>query len=147
MSGRRSRDKGSRTERAIVRFLQNHGFAAEKISGMYRPGPDLSVPVLGRDLRVEAKSRSHGFAQLYSWLVDRDLLIVKSDRAEPLVILRLGLATEIAVAAEKGRQRRHSRAASGKTRVHDIQSGSRWPSLYRDDLALRRRPHRRSLPE
>jgi hypothetical protein len=30
-------------------------------------------------------------------------LIVKSDRVEPLVILRLGLATEIAVAAEKGR--------------------------------------------
>jgi hypothetical protein len=32
------------------------------------------------------------------------LLIVKVDRAEPLVILRLGLAAEIAIAAEKGRQ-------------------------------------------
>jgi Holliday junction resolvase len=105
VSGRRSRDKGSRTERAIVRFLQERGFAAEKISGLYVPGADLSVPVLGVDRRVEVKARSHGFAQLYSWLVDRDLLIVKSDRAEPLVILRLGLATEIAIAAEKGRSR------------------------------------------
>jgi Holliday junction resolvase len=52
MSGRRSRDKGSRTERAIVRALQDRGIAAEKINGLYVPGPDLSVPVLGRDLRV-----------------------------------------------------------------------------------------------
>jgi Holliday junction resolvase len=104
MSGRRSRDKGSRTERAIVRFLQERGIAGEKVSGLYKPGPDLRVPVLGRDLRVEAKARSHGFAQLYSWLVDRDLLIVKADRAEPLVILRLGLATEIALAAEKAKR-------------------------------------------
>jgi Holliday junction resolvase len=103
MSGRHSRNKGARTERAIVRFLQDHGVAAEKVSGLYKPGPDLSVPVLGVDRRVEVKARSHGFAQLYSWLIDRDLLIVKSDRAEPLVILRLGLATEIAIAAEKGK--------------------------------------------
>jgi Holliday junction resolvase len=105
VSGCKSRDKGSRTERAIVRALQDRGIAAEKISGLYVPGADLSVPVLSVDRRVEVKARSHGFAQLYSWLVDRDLLIVKSDRAEPLVILRLGLATEIAIAAEKGRQR------------------------------------------
>lgn len=31
MSGRRSRDKGSRTERALVRFLQSQGFAAKKV--------------------------------------------------------------------------------------------------------------------
>jgi Holliday junction resolvase len=103
MSGRRSRDKGSRTERAIVRALQDRGIAAEKISGLYKRGADLSVPVLGIDRAVEVKSRSHGFAQLYDWLVDRDLLIVTADRAEPLVILRLGLATEIALTAEKGR--------------------------------------------
>ena len=40
MSGRKSRDKGNRAERAIVKFLQAQGFAAEKISGMYKPGPD-----------------------------------------------------------------------------------------------------------
>ena len=31
MSGRRSRDKGARGERALVRFLQERGFAAERI--------------------------------------------------------------------------------------------------------------------
>lgn len=29
--GRRSRDKGNRAERAVVRFLQDRGFAAERI--------------------------------------------------------------------------------------------------------------------
>jgi len=52
MSGRRSRDKGSRTERAIVRALQDRGIAAEKISGLYVPGADLSVPALGVERRV-----------------------------------------------------------------------------------------------
>jgi Holliday junction resolvase len=103
MSGRRSRDKGSRTERAIVRALQDRGIAGKKISGLYKPGADLSIPVLGVDRATEVKCRATGFAELYRWLVDRDLLIVKRDRAEPLVILRLGLATEIVTAAEKGR--------------------------------------------
>ena len=39
MSGCRSRDKGARTERAIVRLLQALG--AVKISGMYKLGADL----------------------------------------------------------------------------------------------------------
>ena len=39
------------------------------------------------------------FASLYAWLDGRDVLIVKADRQEPLVILRLSLAAEIAKAA------------------------------------------------
>jgi hypothetical protein len=53
MSGRRSRDKGNRTERAIVRVLQAHGLAATKISGMYKPGADISMPLLVTDRAVE----------------------------------------------------------------------------------------------
>ena len=37
MSGRRSRDKGARTERAIAKVLQANGFAAAKISRVYQP--------------------------------------------------------------------------------------------------------------
>jgi hypothetical protein len=96
MSGRLSRNKGARTERAIVRLLQDQGIAAEKISGMYKPGADLSVPVLGVDRAVEVKCRADGFRELYGWLDERDILIVKADRREPLVILRLSLAAEIA---------------------------------------------------
>jgi hypothetical protein len=96
MSGRRSRDKGTRAECAIVRLLQRQGIGAEKISGMYKPGADLRVPLLGVDRAVEVKCRAAGFRQLYDWLSRRDVLIVKADREEPLVVVRLSLAAEIA---------------------------------------------------
>jgi hypothetical protein len=103
MTGRRSRDKGRRTELGIVRLLQDAGFAAEKISRTGYTGGDVSVPLLGIDRIVEIKIRGAGFKQLYRWLAGRDLLVVRSDRAEPLVILPLKLAAEIARAAERGK--------------------------------------------
>jgi hypothetical protein len=106
MSGRRSRDKGARGERALVKFLLEHGFAAKKISGMYKRGADLSVPLLGLDREVEVKCRANGFRELYRWLDGRDLLIVRADRQEPLCVLPLRLATEIATAAERSDGRR-----------------------------------------
>jgi Holliday junction resolvase len=96
MNGRRSRNKGARAERAIVKALQAQGFMATKISGMYKPGADISMPLLGSDMAVEVKCRADGFRQLYDWLHRRDVLIVKSDRQEPLVVVRLSLAAEIA---------------------------------------------------
>jgi Holliday junction resolvase len=105
--GRRSRQKGNRTERAVVKFLQQHAFAAERVPLSGSAGGsyvgDLSVPVGGRDLCVEVKCRCDGFKELYRWLEQRDLLIVKADRLEPLVILPLKLAAEIAQAAERSR--------------------------------------------
>jgi Holliday junction resolvase len=101
--GRASREKGSREERALVRILQAYGFAAEKISGMYKPGADISVPLLGVDRIAEVKVRGTGFRQLYDWLERRDLLIVRADRREPLVILRLKAAIEVAQAAERAK--------------------------------------------
>lgn len=106
--GRGSRDKGNRTERAIVRLLQDHAFAAERVplSGAARGrfGGDISVPLLGVDRRVEVKCRGNGFRQLYDWLDGADMLIARADRREPLVIIPLRLAVEIATAAEKSKQ-------------------------------------------
>jgi hypothetical protein len=102
-----SRDKGNRTERALVRVLQDHAFAAERIplSGAAggRYAGDLAVPLLGLDRRVEVKCRGTGFAQLYKWLAEHDLLVVKRDRDEPLVLLPMSLAIERAKAAVWGR--------------------------------------------
>ncbi len=104
--GRSSRDKGNRVERAIVRALQDHGLGAERVplsgsaGGSYLG--DLTVPILGVDRVVEVKARASGFAQLYSWLEARDILIVKADRKAPLVILPLDLAARVAMAAERG---------------------------------------------
>jgi hypothetical protein len=96
MSGRRSRDKGARGERAIARLLQAEDLVATKISRMYRPGAAITMSLLGRDLDVEVKCRSDGFRELYKWLTARDVLVVRADWREPLVVVRLSLAAEIA---------------------------------------------------
>ena len=59
--GARSRDKGNRVERMIARLLTANGFAARKVSGMYRPG--IRVRLLGVDRAVEVKCRGAGFRQ------------------------------------------------------------------------------------
>jgi Holliday junction resolvase len=105
--GRASRQKGDRAERALVKFLQDRGFAAERVplSGSVRGrfGGDISIPILGIDRKVEVKVRGDGFRRLYDWLEGNDFLIVRADRAEPLVVIPLKLAAEIAAAAEKSR--------------------------------------------
>src|ERR1700745_3003483 len=69
--GRKSRDKGNRAERSVVKFLQDRGFAAERVplsgsaGGSYLG--DISVPVLGVDRVVEVKCRANGFRELYAW--------------------------------------------------------------------------------
>jgi Holliday junction resolvase len=107
--GRTSRQKGNRLERALVRALQDSGFAAERVplSGAARGrfSGDVSVPLLGADRRVEVKCRGNGFRQLYAWLNGADLLIVRADRSEPLVVVPFRLAVEIAKAAENSRIR------------------------------------------
>jgi Holliday junction resolvase len=110
MSGRRSRDKGDRAERTIVRLFQEYGFAAERVplSGAARGrfGGDVSVPLLGIDRRVEVKVRGNGFRKIYGWLDGADVLVVRADRSEPLVILPLRLAVEIARIAESNKNSR-----------------------------------------
>jgi hypothetical protein len=91
MSGLRSRRKGVRVELAIAKLI-----GARRVSRAYQAGHDLELPI-GDDrmLRIECKARANGFITLYRWLDDRDVLIVKADRQEPLVILRLSLARQI----------------------------------------------------
>jgi hypothetical protein len=100
MSGSGPRNKGARTERGIVKALLANGIAAVRVplSGAAggRFAGDVILPLMGRDLRVEVKAQADGFRELYSWLTERDVLIVKADRREPLVVLRLSLAAEIA---------------------------------------------------
>lgn len=102
--GKFSRDKGSRIERAIVNAMQDNGLAAERVplSGAAhgRFGGDISFPLIGRDMRVEVKGRAAGFKQLYRWLNGADVLMVRADRSETLVVLRLPLAMEVARRAD-----------------------------------------------
>ena len=89
---------GARTERAIARMLQEQGIRATKISRAWCAGADLCVPI-GVDRAVEVKCLAAG-RQLFDWLNQGDVLIVKADRREPLVVLRMSLAAEIAKAGD-----------------------------------------------
>ena len=100
----------------MVRYLQGRGFAAEKISRTGYRGPDLSVPLLGVDRSVEVKARGNGFATLYRWLGNADLLIVRADRREPLVVLPLWLGAEIAKVAEGHKD---TKSALGRVSIND----------------------------
>jgi hypothetical protein len=69
---------------------------------------DLSLPLLGVDRIIEVKVRARGFAQLYDWLEGRDLLVIRADRIEPLIVLPVKLAIQIARAAERAKNSRPS---------------------------------------
>jgi hypothetical protein len=105
--GRRPRRKGNERERNLVRILQAAGFAATRVplsgsvGGRFRG--DVSTPLLGRDLTVEVKARKR-FAQLYDWIDGADVLVLQGDREQPLVVVRLRFALDVAVAAERGRR-------------------------------------------
>jgi hypothetical protein len=88
-----------------VRLLQDHGLADERVPLSGSAGGsfcgDVTTPLIGVDRTIECKSRKDAFRELYGWLQNRDILVLKSDRQNALVVLRLGLAVEIAAAAER----------------------------------------------
>lgn len=97
VSGRSPRQKGDRLERAVVNQLQAAGLAAKRVplSGSVQGYPgDVSVTLAGRELCVEVKSRKD-FKTLYGWLENRDALILKADRKDPLLVLRLDDVLEL----------------------------------------------------
>lgn len=104
MSGRRSRLKGLRGERAIIHLLQERGRAAERVplsgaaGGSYTG--DISVPVLGDDKRLEVKVRADGFKEIYGWLAGNYALVIKADRKKPLLVIPLVDAVDVLDVAE-----------------------------------------------
>ena len=63
------------------------------VSGRF--GGDIVLPLLSRELCIEVKARTEGNCELLCWLSERDLLIVKANRQEPLVVVRSFLAAGI----------------------------------------------------
>jgi len=94
MGGKASRDKGASYEREIVNWHKARGVPAERIplSGAVKGNyaGDLKIgPTLG--LVAECKRRARGFGTLYAALEqdNSDLLFVRDDRKETLVVLPL----------------------------------------------------------
>ena len=86
--GAKSRSKGSRREREIVQLCREAGFDAHRIplSGAVREYPgDLMID--GMRAEVKARGNGSGFSLLERWLGKNDLLFLRRDRSEPMVVL------------------------------------------------------------
>jgi Holliday junction resolvase len=97
MSGARHRRKGDRIEREIVEAHRAVGVHAERypLSGASRfrgSGHDMDIYAFGREaapLVAECKARGSGggFVQLERWLGEYDLLFLRRNNADALVLL------------------------------------------------------------
>lgn len=102
MSGKRSRDKGLRAEREIVKLHEEMGVHAERVplsgaaGGSFGGDIEIECPeeLRGlehgcRPLRAEVKSRANGegFKTLEGWLGSNDLLFLRRDRQAPIVVM------------------------------------------------------------
>ncbi len=97
MSGARHRRKGNVIERELVERHRALGIWAERypLSGASRfrgSGHDIDVYVLGRDAaplvaEVKARKDGAGFTILENWLGEFDLLFLRRNNADPLVLL------------------------------------------------------------
>jgi Holliday junction resolvase len=107
--GRGPRQKGSRAEREAVAILQAAGIAAERIPLSGAAGGsfvgDITAPVLGIDRRLECKCRAAGFATIYRWLAGHYGLLLRADRSQPRIVLRLQDFAELAIRADEDRER------------------------------------------
>lgn len=106
--GRRSKLKGNRNERGLVKALQLAGVAAERTplsgalkSARFGGGYDVRIPLFGRELKSECKHYANGFQRLYKWLAPVDIVVVRCDHGKPLVVMTLDLMLELAKSAEK----------------------------------------------
>jgi Holliday junction resolvase len=98
MSGTKHKRKGSRVERELVRAHLTIGVQARRMPLSGAAGGDFSgdflldlvTDGLGKwTLRGECKARANGqgFKTLEGWLGTNDLLILRRDRAQPMVLL------------------------------------------------------------
>ena len=97
MSGAGHRRKGDRCERELVERHRAIGVHAERypLSGASRfrgSGHDVDVYAFGRDeaplvAEVKARKSGGGFVQLEKWLGEFDLLALRRNNADPLIVL------------------------------------------------------------
>jgi Holliday junction resolvase len=97
MSGARHRQKGDRCEREIVDRHLAVGIKAERypLSGASRfrgAGHDVDIYLFGPDVapavaEVKARKNGGGFVQLERWLAEYDVLFLRRNNADPLVVV------------------------------------------------------------
>ena len=128
--GKPSRDKGMRAEREIVHLHVDMGIHAERVplsgaaggrfSGdvdIYVHGPN-QAPLVGE---VKARKNGAGFATLERWMGENDILFLRRDRAEPMVVLPWATWVQILGKGELGMTPAYTMRLSGGRVVHAVQ--------------------------
>jgi Holliday junction resolvase len=97
MSGARHRRKGDRVEREIVDRHRALGIHAERypLSGASKfrsSGHDVDLYLFGRDevpavAEVKGRKNGTGFTTIERWLGEFDVLFLRRDNADPLIVL------------------------------------------------------------
>jgi hypothetical protein len=104
--GRSAKCKGDRVERELVQLLCELGLPCSRvplsgaIGGAY--SGDIDLELHGRIVKIQVKARRQ-FRTLYQWLGSQQLLILKGDHCNPLVVMPIRLFAELATAARKAR--------------------------------------------
>jgi len=106
-------DKGARIEREIVNAHQKMGVRAERypLSGSTRfrgSGHDVDIYAFGRDeapavAEVKGRANGKGFTMLERWLGEYDVLFLRRDRADPLVVLPFRVWQRLITGGEDGK--------------------------------------------
>ncbi len=97
----RSKAKGSRVERRIVKILEHWGIKARRqpLSGAIQDFPHdvfCDLPGRGRTtIEVKARKDGQGFKQLDRWRGQADMLLLVADRAEPMVYVPLSVIGDL----------------------------------------------------
>jgi len=76
-----------------VQLLRDAGLAAERIPLSGSVGGsfagDISCPVLGANRKLECKRRARAFGTLYGFLNGSYAAVIRDDRCEPMVVMKL----------------------------------------------------------
>lgn len=89
--GKSQRTKGATAERAVVNRLREAGIKADKVplsGGAHFRGEGHDVTI-HENVKAEVKIRKADFARIYAWLEDNDMLMIRRDRDQWLVVMRL----------------------------------------------------------
>lgn len=91
--GKRNRQRGAETERAIVQLLRDAGIAAEKISRTGYKSPDIMIQ---DEFTAESKRRKNGFRTLKVWLQEADIVFIREERVKkPMVVMEFDILVKL----------------------------------------------------
>ena len=94
-----NKKRGYVLEHEVETFWKNFGAKCKRVfaSGQYKHlGDDFEGDVQLEGLTIECKRRKTGFKELYKWLKDADILVVRSDRNKRLYVFSEELFAEFA---------------------------------------------------